>query len=140
MINKTILLGRLGKDAERKTSAKGTTFWKFSIATNEWISSKNEEETTWHNITCFNEYIGDQLDVKGKKGTLVYLEGKIQKDTYTNNEGQEVTSTNIVLGKFGSVCKIIEKQTGSSGSSGSSPSAYASAKNGSDDFDDKIPF
>jgi single-strand DNA-binding protein len=140
MINKTILLGRLGKDAERKTSANGVSFWKFSIATNEWISTRNEEETTWHNITCFNEYAGKQLDDKGKKGTLVYIEGKIQKDTYTNNEGQEVTSTNIVLGKFGSVLKIVEKQTGSSSSSGSSASAYASAKNGSDDFDDKIPF
>ena len=71
MYNKITLIGRLGRDAESKESKTGNKYWKFSIATNEWISSKGEEETTWHNITCFNDYVGKQLDEKGKAGTQI---------------------------------------------------------------------
>ena len=46
MYNKITLIGRLGRDVEPMQSKAGNTYWKFSIATNEWISSKNEEETT----------------------------------------------------------------------------------------------
>ena len=64
MYNKITLIGRLGRDAEAMESKAGNKYWKFSIATNEWISSKGEEETTWHNITCFNDYVGKQLEEK----------------------------------------------------------------------------
>lgn len=110
MLNKITLIGRLGRDVEAKESVNGTKYWKFSIATNEWISSKGEEETTWHKITCFNDYVGSQLDVKGKKGTLLYIEGKQVYNTYTNSDGQEVTFGNVVMDRFGSVCKIMERK------------------------------
>ena len=70
MYNKITLIGRLGRDVETMESKNGTKYWKFSIATNEWISSKGEEETTWHNITCFNDYVGKQLEEKSKTGTF----------------------------------------------------------------------
>ena len=136
MHNKIILLGRLGSDVEAKESGAGTKYWRFSIATNEWIKSKGEEETTWHSVTCFNDYVGSMLEDKGKKGTLVYLEGKQTYNTYTNKEGQEVKTGGVVLDKFGSVCKVmIEKST--SGSSYVKPQV---AKPGSGEFDDDIPF
>ena len=109
MYNKIVLIGRLGRDAEALESKAGNKYWRFSIATNEWISSKNEEETTWHNITCFNDYVGKQLDEKGKTGTLLYIEGKQVYNTYINKDGQEVTTGNVVMDRFGSVCKIMEK-------------------------------
>ena len=131
MYNKITLIGRLGRDAETMESKNGNKYWRFSVATNEWISSKNEEETTWHNITCFNDYVGKQLEEKGKAGTLVYVEGKQQYSTYMNKNGEEVTAGNVVMDRFGSVCKIMEK----------SPSKSSGNVNTSDDeFDDKIPF
>lgn len=131
MYNKITLIGRLGRDAETMESKNGTKYWRFSIATNEWISSKNEEETTWHNITCFNDYVGKQLEEKGKAGTLVYVEGKQQYSTYMNKNGEEVTAGNVVMDRFGSVCKIMEK---------SAPKASGNVKADDDDFGDKIPF
>ena len=131
MYNKITLIGRLGRDAETMESKNGNKYWRFSIATNEWISSKNEEGTTWHNVTCFNDYVGKQLEEKGKAGTLVYVEGKQQYSTYMNKNGEEVTAGNVVMDRFGSVCKIMEK----------SPSKSSGNVNTSDDeFDDKIPF
>jgi single-strand DNA-binding protein len=109
MYNKITLIGRLGRDVETMESKNGTKYWKFSIATNEWISSKGEEETTWHNITCFNDYVGKQLEEKGKTGTLLYIEGKQVYSTYMNKKGQEVTAGNVVMDKFGSVCMVMEQ-------------------------------
>jgi len=129
MYNKITLIGRLGRDAEAMESKAGNKYWKFSIATNQWIQSRGEEETTWHNITCFNDYIGKLLDDKGKAGTLLYLEGKQQYNTYVNKDGQEVTAGQVVLDKFGSVCMIMEK---------SAPKSSGNIK--TDDFDDDVPF
>jgi single-strand DNA-binding protein len=109
MYNKITLIGRLGRDVETMESKNGTKYWKFSIATNEWISSKGEEETTWHNITCFNDYVGKQLEEKSKTGTLLYIEGKQVYSTYMNKKGQEVTAGNVVMDKFGSVCMVMEQ-------------------------------
>jgi single-strand DNA-binding protein len=128
MYNKITLIGRLGRDAEAKESKQGTKYWKFSIATNQWIQSKGEEETTWHNITCFNDYVGKMLDDKGKAGTLLYLEGKQQYNTYMNKDGQEVTAGQVVLDKFGSVCMVMEK------------GAAKASGNVKNEFDDDIPF
>ena len=130
MYNKITLIGRLGRDAESKESKTGNKYWKFSIATNEWISSKGEEETTWHNITCFNDYVGKQLDDKGKAGTLLYVEGKQTYNTYTNKDGQEVTAGQVIMDRFGSVCKIMEK---------GAPKASGNVK-ADNDFDDEVPF
>ena len=130
MHNKITLIGRLGRDVEAKESANGNRYWRFSIATNEWISSKDKEETTWHNITCFNDYIGKQLDDKGKAGTLLYIEGKQVYNTYINKDGQEITAGGVVLDKFNSVCKIMER---------SAPKATGNVKK-DDEFDDDMPF
>ena len=129
MYNKITLIGRLGRDVESKTSSGGTRYWRFSIATNEWIKSKDKEETTWHNITCFNEYIGKQLDEKGKAGTLLYIEGKQQYSTYTNKDNQEVTNGGVVLDKFNSVCHVMEK---------SPAKTTGNVKKDDSDFDDDI--
>jgi single-strand DNA-binding protein len=133
MYNKITLIGRLGRDAEAMESKAGNKYWKFSIATNEWISSKGEEETTWHNITCFNDYVGKMLDDKGKAGTLLYIEGKQQYNTYMNKEGQEVTAGQVVMDRFGSVCKIMER---------SQPKSSGNVKPSvnEDEFDDSVPF
>ena len=107
MYNKITLIGRLGRDIKAMESKNGTKYWKFSVATNEWISSKGEEETTWHNITSFNDYVGKQLEEKSKKGNLLYIEGKQVYSTYVNKDGQELTVGNVVMDRFGSVCKIM---------------------------------
>ena len=130
MFNKLTVIGRLGRDVEPKETQAGVKYWKFSVATNEWIKSKDEEETTWHSVTCWDEYHGKQLDAKGKKGALVYIEGMQKYNTYTNKDGIEITAGNLVMNRFGSVLKILEK---------SDAVTDGNVKPSTDDFDDDLP-
>ena len=89
MINKTILVGRVGKDPETKQITEKASVTSFSLVTTERIKKgKNwEEEATWHNIKAIN--IGKLADWI-KKGKMIYLEGKIKNGSYTNKEGIKV--------------------------------------------------
>jgi single-strand DNA-binding protein len=98
MINRVILIGNLGRDPEMKYSASGTAVCSFSVATSEKWKDKNtgemQEKTEWSNITAFGrlaEICGEYLS----KGSLVYLEGKLQTDKY-EKDGQTHYSTKII--------------------------------------------
>ncbi len=103
MLNKVILIGRLGRDPEVRYMPNGEAVCNFSIATDEsWKDAQGQKQTRteWHNITMYRklaEIAGQHL----KKGGLVYLEGKIQSNKYTDkNSGQERTAYNIVAGEM----------------------------------------
>jgi len=136
MYNKLTIIGRIGRDIEAKETNRGIKYWKFSVATNEWISSKSEEESTWHSITCWNTFIGKTLENTCGKGTLVYIEGKQTYNTYTNKDGVEMKAGNLVLNSFSSTLKVLDK--GHNRDSGLSP-AQAGEKI-ADAFDDEVPF
>jgi single-strand DNA-binding protein len=95
-VNKTTLLGNLGKDAETKSLNEKTSVTKFSVATvRSYKKGDNyENETTWHNVTYFNasDFIKDKL----KKGAKVYVEGRISHNEYTDKEGIKRYTTEIV--------------------------------------------
>jgi len=96
-INKVILVGRLGKDPEVKYTPSGMQIAKFSIATSENVKRGDnwEEKTEWHNIVLFNkqaEFAGEYL----KKGSLVYLEGKISTSSWDDENGVKKYRTEIV--------------------------------------------
>ena len=102
-VNKVILLGRLGKDAETKTTGQGTAVTKFTLATSRrWKDQQSgdwREETDWHNIILWrNENVAPYL-LKGKQ---VYLEGRIATRSYDDKDGQkkyitEITAEELIL-------------------------------------------
>ena len=99
MINKVILVGRLGKDPEIRSTPGGQTVAKFSLATDEKYTDKSgekQERTEWHNIVAWArlaEICGQYL----RKGSLVYIEGSIRTDSWDDKEsGQKRYRTEII--------------------------------------------
>jgi single-strand DNA-binding protein len=101
-VNKAILLGNLGRDPEMRYAPSGDAIANFSIATTEtWKdkSGQKQERTEWHRLTAFGklaEIAGEYL----KKGSSVYVEGRIQSDKYTDKEGNEKVSYGVVIDKL----------------------------------------
>ncbi len=98
MINKVILVGRLGKDPEVRVTPDGTMVTNFNLATDEQWKDKNGEKvqkTEWHKIVTF----GKLADICGQylvKGKLVYIEGRIQTRSWEDKEGVKRYTTEIV--------------------------------------------
>lgn len=101
-INKVILVGRLGKDPEIRYMPNGEAVCNFSLATSEsWKDKAGEkqEKTEWHNIVIYRklaEIAGEYL----KKGSLVYLEGKLQTRKWQTKEGQDRYTTEIIVNEM----------------------------------------
>ena len=102
-VNKVILIGHLGKDPEMRYTAAGAPIANFSLATSEsWKdkqSGEKTDKTEWHNIVMFDKV----AEIAGKyltKGSLVYLEGKLQTEKYTDKEGIERYSTKVVANQM----------------------------------------
>ena len=101
-LNKVMLIGNLGKDPEVRYTAGGTAVASFSLATSEKFKGKTgewEEKTEWHNITIFGK-LGEIAGEYLKKGSSVYLEGRIQTDKYTDKAGIEKYSTKIIADRM----------------------------------------
>ena len=82
MVNKVILIGNLGQDPEApKTTQSGLSVLDISIATRR--RSKNDEITDWHTVTCWNK-TAETVHKYLKKGRQVYIEGRLQYDTWTD--------------------------------------------------------
>ena len=158
-VNKVILLGNLGRDPETRYTTGGDAVTNLNIATSEqWKdkSGEKQERTEWHRVVLF----GRQAEVAGeylKKGRSVYIEGRLQTRKYTDKDGVEKYSTEIVADRM----QLIGGSRDSSGGDADFPStvgggsarresggasAPASAGKGGggkknvDDFDDDIPF
>ena len=101
-VNKVILVGRLGRDPETRFTGGGQAVANFSLATDETYKDKNGERqksTEWHKITVW----GKQAEIAQqylKKGSLVYVEGRIQTREWQDKEGQKRTSYDIVANNF----------------------------------------
>jgi single-strand DNA-binding protein len=97
-VNKAILIGHAGKDAEKKYLANGTLTIKFSLATTENFKDKDgqwQDKTEWHNVVMFgdrNDYVADSV----KKGNLIYVEGKTTHRQWTKDDGSQGYMTEVV--------------------------------------------
>ena len=161
-VNKVILLGNLGRDPETRYTTGGDAVTNLNIATSEqWKdkSGEKQERTEWHRVVLF----GRQAEVAGeylKKGRSVYIEGRLQTRKYTDKDGVEKYSTEIVADRMQLIgggrdssrrrCRIQQwrrrrycerrrparrrrrRRTGAQG--------RRRAKKNVDDFDDDIPF
>ena len=158
-VNKVILIGNLGRDPETRYTTGGDAVTNLRIATTEtWKdkSGEKQEKTEWHTVVLF----GRQAEIAGeylKKGRPVYIEGRLQTRKYTDKEGVEKYSTEIVGDRMQLLGGRDSGAGGGGGdvefsSSGASP-ARASAgasekkagggapkKTNADDLDDDIPF
>ena len=115
-INKVILVGRLGKDPESKETANGLGA-RFSVATSESYTSKatgqKVENTEWHNIVVWGK-LAEIAAMYLKKGSMVYLEGKIETRKYQDKTtGQDRYSTQIVLNGFDSTLQMLDSKASS---------------------------
>jgi len=158
-VNKVILLGNLGRDPETRYTTGGDAVCNLSIATSEQWKDKNgekQERTEWHRVVLF----GRQAEIAGeylKKGRSVYVEGRLQTRKYTDKDGVEKYSTEIVgdrmqlLGsgrdagggdaEFGSSGgPPPRRESGTGGGGGAPGKGSGGAKKQTEDFDDDIPF
>jgi len=132
MINKAILVGRLGKDPEVRYTPDGAMVTSFSLATDEQWKDKSGEKvqkTEWHNIVTFGK-LAEICEKYLAKGSLVYLEGKLRTESW-DKDGQTHYAT-----------KIIVRDMKMLGSKGSGEGQKSSGEGGYSPFngDDDVPF
>ncbi|HET7832740.1 MAG TPA: single-stranded DNA-binding protein [Gallionella sp.] len=151
-VNKVILIGRLGKDPETRYMTSGEAVTNVTLATSENWKDKNgekQEKTEWHNLVFYRrlaEIAGEYL----KKGSQVYVEGKLATRKWQDKEGKDRYTTEIIVNEM----QMLGSKQGGAGSFESAENQYAparaaapaaarpapAAKNSFDNFDDDIPF
>ena len=149
-VNKAILVGNLGNDPDMRYTAGGAAVANISIATAESWKDKNtgeqQERTEWHRVVAFGrlaEIMGEYL----RKGSQVYVEGRIQTRKWQDKEGQDRYTTEIVANEL----QMLGGKSGGSANYDSAPqqqnnapepqaTAPAASPAPADDFDDDIPF
>ena len=103
-VNKVILLGNLGRDPEIRNTQDGNKIVNLSIATSEkWkdrMSGEPRERTEWHRVVIFNENLAKIAEQYLRKGSSIYVEGQLQTRKWTDQQGVEKYTTEVVLGRF----------------------------------------
>lgn len=111
-LNKVMLIGNLGKDPEVRTFQNGGKVCNFSIATSETWKDRNtgerQEKTEWHNVAIFNEGLAGVAERFLKKGSKVYIEGQLQTRKWTDQNGQDRYTTEVVLRGPNSVMTMLD--------------------------------
>lgn len=113
MLNRVTLIGNLGKDPEVRHLESGSAVGKFSVATNESYKDKAGEwqtNTEWHNIVCWRN-LAERAERTLKKGSLVYVEGKLTNRKWQDQEGNDKYITEVVANTF----RLLEKREDSGG-------------------------
>ena len=97
-MNKIMLIGNLGRDPDMSYTTSGTAVTKFSLAVNRVskVGGERKEETEWFNITVFNQ-LAEVCNNYLKKGQKVFLEGRVQQRKYTDKNGVERTSVDVIV-------------------------------------------
>ena len=165
-VNKVILVGNLGRDPEIRSTNDGIRIDNLNLATSEsWrdkMSGERKERTEWHRVVIFNENLVTVAEKYLRKGSKIYVEGALQTRKWTDQQGQEKYSTEVVLQKFRGELTMLDGAGGARGQAGGAseggydegsfsggynetPRAAASAggspRGGRNaDLDDEIPF
>ncbi|MDD4519757.1 MAG: single-stranded DNA-binding protein [Alphaproteobacteria bacterium] len=143
-INKVILLGNLGKEPEVRNTSTGQKIATLSVATSDvWKdkSGQKQEKTEWHRVVIFNNALADFAEKYMKKGSKVYIEGALQTRKWTDQNGQDKYSTEIIIGNYrGELISLDSRSSNGMGSSDSSSGWDAPSAEEPSSFDDDIPF
>ena len=121
-VNKVILIGNLGADPEVRHTQDGRPIVTLRLATSEsWRdkqSGERKERTEWHRVVIFNENLAKVAEQYLKKGSKLYVEGQLQTRKYTDQQGQERYSTEVVLQQYRGELTMLDGR-GGAGSGGS---------------------
>ena len=121
-VNKVILVGNLGKDPEVRHTQDGRPIVNLSVATSEnWRdkqTGERKERTEWHRVVIFNENLAKIAEQYLKKGAKVYLEGQLQTRKYTDKDGVEKYSTEVVLQQYRGELTMLDARGGGGNSAG----------------------
>ncbi len=165
-LNKVMLIGNLGADPEIRSFQNGGKVANLRIATSEqWkdkATGERKEKTEWHTVAIFSEGLVSVVERYLKKGSKVFVEGKLQTRKWQDQNGQDRYSTEIVIQGLGGTLTMLDGATGGagggggmgggggggggsygggrSGGGGSGGGAPAGGGGGYDDLDDDIPF
>lgn len=154
-VNKVIIVGNLGRDPEVRTFQNGGRVANLTIATSEnWkdkATGEKKEKTEWHRVVIFNENIVGVAERYLKKGAKVYIEGQLETRKWTDQQGQEKYSTEVVLRPYRGELTMLDSAGGRSnaiandvgGMGDDTPSFGPSAGKGNSslpELDDDIPF
>ena len=152
-INRVTILGNLGKDPEVKSMPSGTAVANITLATSEtWNdkqSGEKKEKTEWHRVVFFGklaEIVGQYL----KKGSKIYIEGKLQTRKWQGQDGQDRYTTEIVVDMGGTMQMLDSRPAGTTTASATPAAANANAQapaqtpapqyDGDPGFDQDVPF
>ena len=156
-VNKVILIGNLGKDPEIRSTQDGMKIVNLAIATSERWKDKNSgeqrEKTEWHRVVIFNENLARLAEQYLRKGSTVYIEGQLQTRKWTDQQGNEKYTTEIVLQRYRGEMTFLGGRSDSAqlpaddgmgsgfdGGGGVSTGTTPPPMAGSDNIDDDIPF
>ena len=164
-VNKVILIGNLGRDPEVRHTNDGSPIVNLNVATSETWRDRNsgerKERTEWHRVVIFNERLAEVAQKYLQKGSKVYIEGQLQTRKWTDKDGAEKYTTEVVLQRFRGELTMLDSRSGGGGGDfgggggggdyggGSSGGGYSGGGGGGGDFrggpsggdlDDEIPF
>lgn len=155
-VNKVILVGNLGADPEVKRLPSGDMLVNLRVATSEtWrdkASGERKERTEWHRVVIFNENLAKVAEQYLKKGAKIYLEGALQTRKWTDQQGQERYSTEVVLQRFRGELVMLDGRSSGGASAGEfedrgsrGPARVAAgggggSRGGDDMYDEEVPF
>lgn len=144
-VNKVFIIGNLGKDPEIRSAQDGREIANLTVATSESWKDKNSgekrEKTEWHRVSIFSQGLVTLCKNYLKKGTKVYIEGALQTRKWTDKDGAERYTTEIVLQNYGGTLVMLggKSDNGDYGAGNAAQSKPSDAQV-ADDFDDDIPF
>lgn len=137
-VNKVMLIGNVGRDPEVRYTQNGTPVANFSIATTESFKGQNgewQDQTEWHNVVCWR-FLAERVEKYVKKGSRLYIEGKLQTRSWDGQDGKKNYRTEIVANDM-----MFLDGGRDGGSSGGGGGQYESgAYQQGDVNDDDIPF
>lgn len=144
-VNKAIVVGNVGGEPEIRSTQDGSKIANFSLATSEgWkdkLTGERKDKTEWHRVVVFNPNLVEVVEKYVHKGSKLYVEGQLQTRQWTDKEGKERYSTEIVLSRFRGELTILtpKGEGGAADFEGGGHRAVAQQSGGSI-ADDEIPF
>ena len=127
-LNKVMLIGNLGRDPEVRTFQNGGKVCNLRIATSENWKDRNtgerRERTEWHSVAIFNENLARLAEQYLRKGSKVYIEGKLETRKWQDQSGQDKYSTEVVIRPFGGELTFLDSRDSGGGGGGGGGGGY----------------
>jgi len=142
-VNKVILIGNLGKDPESRNFQNGGKVVNLRLATTDTYKDREgnrQEKTEWHSVAIFNEKLGEIAEKYLRKGSKVYIEGKLETRKWQDQAGQDRYSTEVTLRNFGGELTLLDgRGGGEEGGGGGSGGGYGGGGRGGSSGGDRAP-